>query len=618
MHFDEDYAVALRLQEQFDRENHLAKPSFLDIPGKTPVKDKKWTVGNKENVVKKASSLVDPSWEYIDPTPDIHAMFIQFNKRFFWQQLDAVEVRWSPRMTKCAGICCYQGRRGLCSIRLSLPLLKLRPRKDLVETLLHEMIHAYLFVTCNNRDRDGHGPEFHKHMHRINKEAGTNITVYHSFHAEVKLYQQHWWRCDGPCHKRPPFFGMVKRAMNRAPGPADFWWAQHQATCGGKFVKVREPEGYSKKQSASKSVKSTKVGSPSKDIRSYFGGRGSSLKPPTGNIASSGKFGKKSVPKPVVPFPNDFGRTSSASGRGKGGFRGGMLANKGGGTVVITPKGKVKNSDKTETETKGSSSSSASDSVPSSFVPFSGKGYTLGAPVSTGDKPWLSWLDKLESSAPKQNKPESFQKRTPPLLSKRKGIHDKTEDDGKRSKSGKDPDSDRQTPSCSQPVESRVSCPSCNARVMEELLNDHLDLCLQGVFSSDYTVEDNKKNVKCVVCDGNIDEDNANSRLCNDCVRAAENAGAGTNCDNAVSCPMCDKQVAGDDLDRHLETCVASALNDGVVVISDDDSDEEPAENGELGFPCPCCGSMVQQTSMNSHLDECLSTVFLEDESSPF
>jgi hypothetical protein len=34
---------------------------------------------------------------------------------------------------------------------ISIPLLKLRPRKDLVETLLHEMIHAYLFVTDNNK-----------------------------------------------------------------------------------------------------------------------------------------------------------------------------------------------------------------------------------------------------------------------------------------------------------------------------------------------------------------------------------------------------------------------------------------------------------------------------------
>ena len=46
-----------------------------------------------------------------------------------------------------------------------------------METLLHEMIHAYLFVTNNNRDRDGHGPEFQYHMNRINMETGTNITV---------------------------------------------------------------------------------------------------------------------------------------------------------------------------------------------------------------------------------------------------------------------------------------------------------------------------------------------------------------------------------------------------------------------------------------------------------
>jgi len=49
----------------------------------------------------------------------------------------------------------------------------------------HEMIHAFLFVTHNNRDRDGHGPEFHIHMHRINKEAGTNITV-----SAFKLFLQ--------------------------------------------------------------------------------------------------------------------------------------------------------------------------------------------------------------------------------------------------------------------------------------------------------------------------------------------------------------------------------------------------------------------------------------------
>ncbi len=130
-----------------------------------------------------------PEWEDIDPTPDLHALFRQFDGRFFWGRLQACEVRWSPRMTLCAGVCSYQRRSGYCSIRLSVPLLKLRPRSDLVETLLHEMIHAYLFVTDGDDDHDGHGPAFHSHMHRINKEAGTKISVYHNFHDEVAAYQ---------------------------------------------------------------------------------------------------------------------------------------------------------------------------------------------------------------------------------------------------------------------------------------------------------------------------------------------------------------------------------------------------------------------------------------------
>lgn len=150
-------------------------------------------------------------------------------------------------MTLCAGICTYEGRGGMCSIRLSEPLLKLRPRKDLVETLLHEMIHAYLFVTNNDKDREGHGPEFCKHMHRINQLTGANITVYHTFHDEVDEYRRHWWRCNGPCQHKQPYYGYVKRATNRAPSAHDYWWADHQKTCGGTYIKIKEPENYAKK-----------------------------------------------------------------------------------------------------------------------------------------------------------------------------------------------------------------------------------------------------------------------------------------------------------------------------------------------------------------------------------
>jgi hypothetical protein len=54
-------------------------------------------------------------------------------------------------MTLCAGLCSFDGC--FVSVRLSTPLLKLRPRSDLVisrnpvfifkvNTLLHEMIHG--------------------------------------------------------------------------------------------------------------------------------------------------------------------------------------------------------------------------------------------------------------------------------------------------------------------------------------------------------------------------------------------------------------------------------------------------------------------------------------------
>ncbi|GCB61479.1 hypothetical protein scyTo_0009348 [Scyliorhinus torazame] len=229
------------------------------------------------------ASVVDQEWELIDPNPDLHALFLQFNDLYFWGRLAGVEVRWSPRMTLCAGVCSYEGKGGLCSIRISEPLLKLRPRRDLVETLLHEMIHALLFVTNNDKDHESHGPEFCKHMRRVNSISGAKVTIYHDFHDEVDEYRQHWWRCDGPCQSRRPYFGYVKRAMNRAPSARDPWWDEHQQTCGGTYTKVKEPENYKAKKGkhGEKPVQLSKspkdgVKSPGVDIRSVipFNGNG--------------------------------------------------------------------------------------------------------------------------------------------------------------------------------------------------------------------------------------------------------------------------------------------------------------------------------------------------------
>ncbi|XP_069185021.1 DNA-dependent metalloprotease SPRTN isoform X1 [Procambarus clarkii] len=282
-----DLMLAIQLQARFEEELRASREKEQQLKSKVAAPAQgsttnKWKAGGilDESPQEKLSvSLIDPSWEMIDPNPDIHMLFLTFNDQFFWGRLLGVEVKWSPRMTLCAGVCSYEGRGGLCSVRLSMPLLKLRPRKDLIETLLHEMIHAYLFVTANNRDREGHGPEFHKHMYRINGVAGTKISVFHSFHDEVDVYRQHIWQCNGPCKTRRPYFGLVKRAMNREPGPRDPWWERHRQSCGGVYTKIQEPEGYSDKNKKSLAADSKKKPDNCGDIRKFieFKGKGNTL-----------------------------------------------------------------------------------------------------------------------------------------------------------------------------------------------------------------------------------------------------------------------------------------------------------------------------------------------------
>ena len=44
-------------------------------------------------------SVVSPRWELIDPNPDVFVLFQHFDAAFFSSKLNAVEIRWSPRMT---------------------------------------------------------------------------------------------------------------------------------------------------------------------------------------------------------------------------------------------------------------------------------------------------------------------------------------------------------------------------------------------------------------------------------------------------------------------------------------------------------------------------------------
>ena len=202
----------------------------------------------------KAKSQIESILSSTDPIIDIHELFSLYNTLYFRSLLlPRVEVSWSPRLTLCAGICELvrdpQNGNKYTRIRLKLsePLLKFRPRTDVVDTLLHEAIHAYFFVTTSWRhsrgeDGTGHGEGFLLLSDAVNNHGGYGVSVFHTFHDEVDSYRTHVWECDGPCKTRAPFFGLVKRSMNRAPGKGDSWWAGHVEACGGSFTKIAEPE----------------------------------------------------------------------------------------------------------------------------------------------------------------------------------------------------------------------------------------------------------------------------------------------------------------------------------------------------------------------------------------
>ncbi|OQR92122.1 hypothetical protein ACHHYP_04073 [Achlya hypogyna] len=250
-------------------------------------------------------NLLAEEFEVVDPNPDIWALFLEYNRLFFDELLHGCEVKWSKRMTLC-----FQPMTGFCSIRLSEPLLKLRPRADLVNTLLHEMIHAFIFLNSPVRDHEGarfvstalqlrpRRPRsdlsvpyeshqrcwFYFNWETIDQTiplAQTKITVYHTFNDEVDSYRVHWWKCD--------------------------------SKCGGTYTKIKEPADY---KSSKKQPKQ-----PQKSIAAFFNSTPTvdifetkPCLPPTKPIPiSSTPLAKKAPPKgvnqtkvPVIPRKGFF------------------------------------------------------------------------------------------------------------------------------------------------------------------------------------------------------------------------------------------------------------------------------------------------------------------------
>jgi len=166
-----------------EKQNQKPNVNAMNEPKKTTGAD---DLGDEEleKLILKTEkmSLATETLEEMDPKPCINELFRRYDKRFFDGLLrgNDVDVGWSYQMKRSAGITYADRGDRPVIIRLCRRLLFRAPRRDLVETLLHEMIHAWMFIHGVEEDNGGHGRVFHKKMDELNRETGLNIAVGHN------------------------------------------------------------------------------------------------------------------------------------------------------------------------------------------------------------------------------------------------------------------------------------------------------------------------------------------------------------------------------------------------------------------------------------------------------
>lgn len=107
-------------------------------------------------------------------------LFDELNTTLFDGKINSIPVKYSKRMTRCAGI--YTCNLKNNQVILGSECIKIADRnfsdKTLKGILSHEMIHAYL--TQNGHPREHHGYRFKQKMSEIRKKADFEIHLKHT------------------------------------------------------------------------------------------------------------------------------------------------------------------------------------------------------------------------------------------------------------------------------------------------------------------------------------------------------------------------------------------------------------------------------------------------------
>ncbi|KAJ4296561.1 hypothetical protein N0V90_006606 [Kalmusia sp. IMI 367209] len=132
--------------------------------------------------------------------------------------------------------------------KLLIPRVEYRPRPDIINTLLHEAIHAYFFITTSWRhsrgdDGTGHGEGFQLLADAINTHGNYEITVFHTFHDEVLSVEGRIQRFRNPHQQKKKIEAMTKKERaGRQKNKLDGWLKpkpEKQSTEGETYTGTR-------------------------------------------------------------------------------------------------------------------------------------------------------------------------------------------------------------------------------------------------------------------------------------------------------------------------------------------------------------------------------------------
>lgn len=292
-------------------------------------------------------------------------------------------------------------------------------------------------------------------------------------------------------------------------------------------------------------------------------------------------------------------KTSPVPNRNKFG-QGGMLANRGGGTLVITEKEKKYLG---ETRANIAGMKGIILSKPEQRAVFFGKGKALVTTVSKRkpeikEKPWLTRINKIESKSENfkgqlNNKNESFSialNNSNIDSFKMQSTVNAIVDDG-----------EIQLKLSTDDTLVMVNCPTCDCLIKETDINLHLDSCIED-FSSN--------SEKCPVCNNDFLLSEINTHV-NSCIDSFENPESVIK-HKTVKCPMCNDELLDCALPDHLEMCIQCVTEEQIHFIEEEEENECDKENEKI-HPCPICMVLLEKCDVDKHLDECLSKIIINE-----